>query len=176
MMRCGCLAAAGVFAVIVLAISSVLSLGIVDLSGNAAPVSADGWVKPVAGATVSQGFGCTNVSIEPYNASCPSRHFHSGVDLAVAAGTPIRAAASGVVRVVVSTTGFGLHVIIDHGNGLQSLYGHMSVISVEDGAAVSAGDVIGEAGSTGNSTGPHLHFEIDRDGIPENPLNDLSLP
>jgi len=175
MMRCGCLTATAIFIAIVVAISAVMSLGIVDLAGNV-QVAAGGWIKPVKGAFVSQGFGCTPVSIEPYDPSCPSRHFHSGIDLAAASGTPIYAAASGKVQVFVSATGFGLHVIIDHGNGLQSLYGHMSTVSVSDGDYVSAGDLIGTVGSTGNSTGPHLHFEIDRDGIPENPLTDLPLP
>jgi murein DD-endopeptidase MepM/ murein hydrolase activator NlpD len=175
-MRCGCLAATGIFIAIVVAISAVMSLGFVDLEGNVQTVSASGWAKPVKGATVSQGFGCTPLSFEPYDPSCPSRHFHSGIDLAAPSGTPVYAAAPGRVQVFVSTTGFGLHVIIDHGNGLQSLYGHMSTVSVSDGSYVSAGDVIGTVGSTGNSTGPHLHFEIDRDGIPENPINDLPLP
>jgi murein DD-endopeptidase MepM/ murein hydrolase activator NlpD len=176
MMRCGCLTATGIFIAIVVAISAVMSLGFVDLDGNVQPVSAGGWVKPVKGATISQGFGCTPVSIEPYDPSCPTRHFHSGIDLAAGPGTTIYAAAPGKVQVFASATGFGLHVIIDHGNGLQSLYGHMSAVSVADGSYVSAGDVIGSVGSTGNSTGPHLHFEIDRDGIPENPINDLPLP
>jgi murein DD-endopeptidase MepM/ murein hydrolase activator NlpD len=175
MMRCGCLTATGIFIVIIVAISAVMSMGIVDLAGNV-QLSGNGWVKPVKGASISQGFGCTLVSIEPYDPSCPSRHFHSGIDLAAASGTAIYAAAAGKVQVFVSATGFGLHVIIDHGNGLHSLYGHMSTVSVKDGSYVSSGDVIGTVGSTGNSTGPHLHFEIDRDGIPENPINDLPLP
>jgi murein DD-endopeptidase MepM/ murein hydrolase activator NlpD len=175
-MRCGCLTATGIFIAIIAAISAVMSSGLVGLDGSVQQVSASGWVKPIKDATISQGFGCTSVAIEPYDPSCPSRHFHSGIDLAAPTGTPIYAAAAGRVQVIASATGFGLHVIIDQGDGLQSLYGHMSMVSVLNGSYVSAGEVIGAVGSTGNSTGPHLHFEIDRDGIPENPLDDLSLP
>jgi murein DD-endopeptidase MepM/ murein hydrolase activator NlpD len=69
--------------------------------------------------------------------------------------------------------GYGCHVIIDHGNGYQSLYGHMSVLSVSPGQAVSQGQQIGKMGSTGRSTGPHLHFEIRSGGTLLNPLNFL---
>jgi hypothetical protein len=137
---------------------------------------AGGWTRPVDGAVVSQPFGCTPYTMEPFDRSCPSGHFHSGIDLAVPMGTPIRAALDGVAHVVASTTGYGLHVIVDSGNGLTTLYGHMSSVAVHDGDEVSAGDVIGAAGSTGNSTGPHLHFEVRRDGIPEDPTLDVALP
>jgi murein DD-endopeptidase MepM/ murein hydrolase activator NlpD len=76
----------------------------------------------------------------------------------------------------VSATGYGLHVVIDHGGGLSSLYGHLDTALVMTGDFVTAGQVIGTVGSSGNATGPHLHFEIRRDGIAEDPGLDLTLP
>jgi len=134
------------------------------------------WTKPVDGAVVSQPFGCTPYSMEPADRSCPSGHIHTGIDLAAPLGTPIHAALDGIAHVIASATGYGLHVIVDSGGGLTTLYGHMESVDVHDGDPVSAGDVIGEVGSTGNSTGPHLHFEVRRDGIPEDPTLDLALP
>ena len=72
-----------------------------------------------------------------------------------------------------NTTGFGIHVIIDHGFGYQTLYGHMSELKVRAGQKVKRGDVIGEVGSTGLSTGPHLHYEVHKDGMPVDPVNFL---
>ena len=140
------------------------------------PVAGGAFVKPVFGARITQSFGCTPFTMEPYDAACATHHFHSGVDLAAASGTSVHATLAGSARVVLTATGYGLHVVIDHGGGLTSLYGHLSAASVRTGDYVVAGEVIGAVGSTGNSTGPHLHFEIRRDGIPEDPLQDLSLP
>jgi murein DD-endopeptidase MepM/ murein hydrolase activator NlpD len=137
-------------------------------------VPAGGFVTPVDGATVSQPYGCTALAIEPPSRLCAQGHFHTGIDLAAPAGTPVRATLAGRARVVVSTTGYGLHVVVDHGAGLSSLYAHLSAAFVVDGAAVAAGEVIGAVGSSGNSTGPHLHFEIRRDGLPEDPSLDLT--
>lgn len=134
------------------------------------------WSRPISGAVVTQPFGCSPYAMEPVDRNCPSGHFHSGIDLAAPAGTPIHAALDGIVHVVVSATGYGLHVIVDSGNGLTTLYGHMSAVAVQEGDGVSAGDVIGAVGSSGNSTGPHLHFEVRRDGIPEDPTLDVALP
>ena len=134
------------------------------------------WTRPVEGAVVTQPFGCTAYSMEPADRSCPSGHIHTGVDLAVPMGTPVRAALDGVAHVVVSSTGFGLHVIVDCGDGLTTLYGHLQSVDVGDGDEVAAGDVIGAVGSSGNSTGPHLHFEVRRDSIPEDPTLDVPMP
>ena len=134
------------------------------------------FVTPVRSAVISQGFGCTAVAIEAVDAQCPGGHWHSGIDLAAAMGTPVYATAAGWVHVVVAATGFGLHVIIDHGGGLRSLYGHLSSVSVADATYVLGGERIGAVGSTGNSTGPHLHFEIDRDGVAEDPRLLVALP
>ena len=108
--------------------------------------------------------------------ACAGGHWHSGIDLAAARGTPVVATLPGIVTVIVSPTGYGLHVVIDHGGGLSSLYGHLDTVVVASGDVVTAGQVIGTVGSTGNATGPHLHFEIRRDGIAEDPLLDLALP
>jgi murein DD-endopeptidase MepM/ murein hydrolase activator NlpD len=144
------------------------------LKGVTAEESA--WTRPVDGAVVTQGFGCTPYSFEPVDHSCPSGHVHTGIDLAVPLGTPVRAALDGVAHVIVSTTGYGLHVILDHGDGLTTLYAHLESVGVHDGDDVLADDVVGLAGSTGNSTGPHLHFEVRRDGVAEDPTLDVALP
>lgn len=140
------------------------------------PAPAGAFVTPVRGASISQAFGCTSVSIEPVDTSCPGGHWHSGIDLAAATGTPVAATAAGIAHVIESATGFGLHVVIDHGGGLRSLYGHLSAVDVVDGQPVSGGQLIGAVGSTGNSTGSHLHFEIDRNGIAEDPRGLVVLP
>jgi murein DD-endopeptidase MepM/ murein hydrolase activator NlpD len=134
------------------------------------------WIRPVDGAVVTQPFGCTSYAMEPIDRSCPSGHIHTGIDLAAPFGTPVRAALDGIAHVTVSATGYGLHVALDDGDGLSTLYAHLSAVDVHDGDDVSAGDVIGEVGSTGNSTGPHLHFEVRRDGIAEDPTLDVALP
>ena len=97
--------------------------------------------------------------------------YHMAVDIANSAAPPIAAADSGTVVIVeYLRTGYGQHVVIDHGNGYQSLYGHLSEIYVKPGDAVSRGQVIGRMGSTGHSTGMHLHFEIRKNGVTQNPL------
>ncbi len=96
--------------------------------------------------------------------------YHPGFDIAAPTGTPIRAADSGrVVTVLYQNHDYGYHVIIDHGNGTQTLYGHLSRIDVSEGQNVSRGQQIGLMGSTGRSTGPHLHFEIHVGGRQVNP-------
>lgn len=138
--------------------------------------SGGAFVIPVSGSTVTQRFGCTSFSFEPRDPNCPSGHFHSGIDLAVPVGTPVRATGSGIAHIFSLQTGYGLHVIVDHGQGLSSLYGHLSAVTVSEGDPVAAGVGIGLVGTTGNSTGPHLHFEIRRDNIPEDPSLDMPLP
>ncbi|BAU08129.1 peptidoglycan DD-metalloendopeptidase family protein [Fischerella sp. NIES-3754] len=88
------------------------------------------------------------------------RRFHAGMDIGAATGTPILAAYSGQVEVADWVGGYGQAVILNHNNALQTLYGHMSQILVQPGQRVERGTVIGLVGSTGNSTGPHLHFEV----------------
>ncbi len=99
------------------------------------------------------------------------QRYHTGIDLAAPHGTPIMAAKSGQVRVAGwSSVGYGFHVVLDHGGGLETLYAHMSRITVRPGQWVEGGQVIGHVGSTGWSTGPHLHFEVRVNGTPRNPL------
>lgn len=102
------------------------------------------------------------------------RWYHPGIDIANKAGGSILAADAG--RVIVSgwvSSGYGYHVIVDHGNGYQTLYAHMSRISVVNGQSVARGSVLGAMGSTGRSTGVHLHFEIIRSGVRVSPLEYL---
>jgi murein DD-endopeptidase MepM/ murein hydrolase activator NlpD len=165
----------------VVAITAVVGIGLCGgtaLAGGAVAGTASGvaFVKPLTHSWISQGFGCTSFSFEPIDLACPGRHWHSGIDLAAARGTPVMATLPGIATVILSATGYGLHVIIDHGGGLSSLYGHLDTVLIETGDAVMAGEVIGTVGATGNATGPHLHFEIRRDGIPEDPRLDVALP
>lgn len=99
--------------------------------------------------------------------------YHSGIDIGADYGDSVRAADSGVVVHADWMGGYGKAVIIDHGNGISSLYGHNSEILVSEGQSVRKGDVISRVGSTGYSTGPHLHFEVRQNGSPVSPLNYL---
>jgi murein DD-endopeptidase MepM/ murein hydrolase activator NlpD len=94
---------------------------------------------------------------------------HAGVDLAAPHGTPISAAGAGVIVAAGEEQGYGNAVLIDHGNGYLTHYGHMSAITVTVGQHVAVGDQIGAEGSTGHSTGPHLHFEVHQ-GTYQNPI------
>lgn len=94
---------------------------------------------------------------------------HTGLDIATATGTPIKVVADGTVTLAQYTGSYGYLVKIDHGNGIETWYGHTSKMYVKEGQEVKAGDVIALVGSTGNSTGPHLHFEIRINGEHVNP-------
>jgi murein DD-endopeptidase MepM/ murein hydrolase activator NlpD len=98
--------------------------------------------------------------------------FHEGMDFTAATGTPIYATGNGVVRPPDGHgTGYGNYIIINHGYGYATLYGHMSKVSVRSGQAVKRGQVIGYVGSTGASVGPHLHYEVIKNGQKINPIN-----
>jgi len=100
--------------------------------------------------------------------------YHTGLDIASNKAPGIAAADSGrVITVARLRAGYGWHVVLDHGNGFQTLYGHLSSIAVEAGQQVGKGQILGVMGSTGRSTGPHLHFEIRKDGVILNPLSYL---
>ena len=103
---------------------------------------------------------------------------HNGVDLAAVTGTPIFASKSGVVTTACIGwgNGYGNHVVINHGDGFSTLYAHQSALNVYEGQIVSQGDVIGYVGSTGNSTGPHLHFTVFKNGETINPMSCSCLP
>lgn len=95
--------------------------------------------------------------------------FHAGIDLAAKAGTPVKAAGAGVVRFAGTADGYGRHVVIEHGAGLESRYGHLQKIGVAHGQRVERGQLIGLTGNTGRSTAPHLHYEVLVDGRPVDP-------
>jgi murein DD-endopeptidase MepM/ murein hydrolase activator NlpD len=98
---------------------------------------------------------------------------HEGIDIGVGYGTPIHAAAGGVVIYCGWEEGYGNMTLINHGGGLSTLYGHQSSIIVSAGQSVAQGQVIGYVGSTGKSTGCHLHFEVRVNGNPVDPLGYL---
>ncbi|HEU4423120.1 MAG TPA: M23 family metallopeptidase, partial [Pilimelia sp.] len=95
---------------------------------------------------------------------------HAGVDLAIREGTPFRAAHSGTVTLAKWYGGYGNCVILDHGNGIETVYGHASSLLVKEGQKVEAGDPIGLVGNTGHSYGSHLHYEVHVYGVPKDPI------
>lgn len=123
----------------------------------------EAYVYPVMGPRLSSSYGKRRHPVKKV-----TQHHH-GIDLAAPAGAPIRAIADGQVMFADPYAGYGKLVVLQHSNGLTSHYGHCSKISVEPGALVRAGDIIGTVGSTGISTGPHLHFELRKDGTTLNP-------
>lgn len=141
-----------------------------------APTPADGWSPgggprvawPLRGA-VTQPYGCTGFELERPAQDCPSG-FHRGLDLAQPQGAPIRAAADGLAYPFADPERYGNHVVVQHAAGYSTLYAHMLRTNVAWGQSVRAGDLIGWVGSTGNSSGPHLHFEIRFAGSTQDPV------
>lgn len=127
-------------------------------------------VMPVSTKWYSSGFG---VRIDPFTGRSV---FHEGVDFTAATGTPIVAAAGGVVVYSGFHSEYGNMVDVDHGNDLVSRYAHASKRTVKVGQVVVRGQKIAEVGSTGRSTGPHLHFEVRHKGLPQNPSRFLKMP
>lgn len=119
-------------------------------------------VRPCDG-ILSRGFGMHN---DPFTGTYQP---HNGIDIAAARGTPVFATADGVVRYAGFQTKLGNTVVIDHSNGIRTYYGHLSKTQVLKGQRVSRHDLIGLVGSSGYSTGPHLHYEIRQSGRPVNP-------
>ncbi|MCL2068208.1 MAG: M23 family metallopeptidase [Treponema sp.] len=103
-----------------------------------------------------------------------SQSFHSGLDIRGNTGTPVRAAMDGTVSVVGNDWLYGRYIIMEHHNGYQTLYAHLDAFSVKQGERVVQGNKIGEVGSSGRSTGPHLHFSVFRNGKAVNPLDFLN--
>ncbi len=124
--------------------------------------------RPTTGAVTSP-FGPRR---DPFNGR---RSFHEGMDFRGWRGEPIHATADGVVRRAGRLGGYGRYVELDHGNGFRTAYGHMLRIKVRRGQEVKRGDIIGLLGNSGRSTGPHLHYEIKRNGRPLNPKDYLSV-
>ena len=100
---------------------------------------------------------------------------HLGLDFRGEVGDPVKATASGVVNYASMQNGYGNIVRITHENGYETLFAHLSQIDVQMGQTIKAGDVVGKLGSTGRSTGPHLHYEIRKDGTPIDPERFLTL-
>lgn len=148
----------------------------VDYDGPALPANATmdqynlglaATVSPIEGAEgwwVSSPYGWREHPVDD------EEKFHNGVDLAVNTGTSVKAFADGVVDYIGDSPVYGLYTQIDHGNGVTSFYAHCSELLVQQGQAVSVGDVIALSGATGNATGPHLHFELKKEGVLLNPL------
>jgi murein DD-endopeptidase MepM/ murein hydrolase activator NlpD len=119
---------------------------------------------------MTQPFGCTKLQLEPFDPYCPSRHFHTGVDLGAPRGTPVHAAAGGTATVGFDPGGAGLYVAVALDSHVRVLYCHLSAALVADSAQVVVGEVIGQVGATGLATGPHLHFEVQVDGRAVDPV------
>ena len=119
--------------------------------------------EPVKDGWVSSFYG---YRLDPFNGK---KTFHKGVDIAAKTGTAVVAAADGIVSWVEQSPSYGGLVEVDHGNGYVTRYAHNKTLKVEKGQRVSKGDVLALIGSTGRSTGPHLHYEVLRDGLNINP-------
>lgn len=120
--------------------------------------------NPLDAARLSSGYG---MRVHPI---LQRRRQHHGVDLSAPTGTPVYATADGAVARADRSRSYGLVVYLDHGAELETRYAHLSRLLVADGQAVRKGDVIGYVGSTGRSTGPHLHYEVRVDGVAVNPI------
>jgi murein DD-endopeptidase MepM/ murein hydrolase activator NlpD len=124
-------------------------------------------IWPVTG-PLRTGYGMRN---DPFGG--PSVEFHKGQDIAAPTGTPVNATADGVVVIAGWVKGYGNGIYIDHGNGISTRYGHLSRIDVVVGQPIKQGQHLGLVGSTGRSTGPHLHYEVRINGQAINPLTYL---
>jgi murein DD-endopeptidase MepM/ murein hydrolase activator NlpD len=127
----------------------------------------------VPGAVTTQPFGCSTLVLEPFDPYCPSRHIHTGVDLAAPQGTAVRAAAGGTADVGLDPAGCGLYISVVDGH-VRVLYCHLSAALVPPGDRVVTGQLVGRVGSTGLSTGAHLHFEVQVDGRAVDPVSWLA--
>jgi murein DD-endopeptidase MepM/ murein hydrolase activator NlpD len=129
---------------------------------NLQEINGDLFIWPVSGYITSP-YGYRK---SPFSGS---RQFHSGLDIGSPMGTPVRAAMAGRVSAVAYDEILGNYAVVSHHSGYRTLYGHMSVVRVKSGAYVGTGERIGDVGSTGLSTGPHLHFTVYKSGITVNP-------
>ena len=121
-------------------------------------------MMPLGGARLTSDYGMRDHPVLRKRAN------HKGVDLAAPTGTPIYATADGVVGRADWFSSYGLYISLDHGGDLETRYAHMSKLAVAAGERVQKGDLIGYVGSTGRSTGPHLHYEVRVDGVAVNPI------
>ena len=123
----------------------------------------------VLGAVVTQPFGCTNLELEPFDPSCPSRHLHTGIDLAARLGADVFSATTGTVITGYDAGGAGNFVKVVVDAHVRVLYCHLSSFRVATGDPVAPGQLIGLVGATGLATGPHVHLQVNIDGDPVNP-------
>ena len=124
----------------------------------------------VPGAVVAQPFGCTEMDLEPYDPACLSRHFHTGIDLAAPEGSPVYSATDGTAYTGYDPMGAGNFVAVRVDPHVRIVYCHLSTYRVSDGESITAGQLVGLVGATGLATGPHVHFQVDVDGEPVDPL------
>jgi murein DD-endopeptidase MepM/ murein hydrolase activator NlpD len=125
------------------------------------------WSEPLA--LPVRGCMTSPFGVQRYMNGKPTGGFHGGLDQRSRAGTPVHAVEGGTVKIVREWNLHGRTVGIDHGQGLESMYLHMSKVAVEEGATVKKGDVVGYVGSTGRSTAPHLHWSLYVNGVTVNP-------
>ena len=134
-------------------------------------IGADGFCSPIGSSWESRVTSEFGYRSDPFTGQASG---HTGIDIAVPTGTPVRAALPGVVTTATyNAGGYGYYVKIDHGNGMVTLYAHNSKLLVKAGDTVEAGDMVSLSGSTGRSTGPHLHFEVRVNGQRVNPRSYL---
>lgn len=119
---------------------------------------------PLEGASLTSGFGMRNHPV------LGGRRQHTGIDLAAPTGTPVYATADGVIGRADWYSSYGLYISINHGAAMETRYAHLSRLAVAAGDNVKKGDLIGYVGSTGRSTGPHLHYEVRVEGLAVNPI------
>ncbi|MFP5504415.1 MAG: M23 family metallopeptidase [Candidatus Sericytochromatia bacterium] len=147
-----------------LAAAGALLLSLAACGGGGNPLVPQ--LRPVEGGHISSGYGPREV--HPIYGAATGGH-HDGYDFAVGPGSPIRASMAGTVRFAAWKGGYGKTVILEHADGYSTLYGHAERLEVSEGQTVSQGQVIARVGSTGISTGPHLHYELRRHGRPVDP-------
>jgi murein DD-endopeptidase MepM/ murein hydrolase activator NlpD len=151
--------------------SSIAGMLAARQAGQQAAPAIPGMLRvPLRGARLTSPFG---LRVHPIYGTV---RLHAGMDLAAPTGTPVKAAADAVVVSAAAHGGYGLAVVLDHGGALATLYGHLSRLDVQPGDVVHRGDRIGLVGSTGASTGPHLHFEVRVSGTPVDPSPYLRSP
>jgi murein DD-endopeptidase MepM/ murein hydrolase activator NlpD len=152
------------------AMSGVAGAGISASYDHVGTLSTSDWERLAAAPSLWPVEGIVTGSfgerIDPFNGEGA---FHTGVDISSAFGTPIIAPADGLIRATQFVNGYGRTIIVDHGHGITTLYGHLSGYGVAAGETVHRGDVIGYIGSSGRSTGAHLHYEVRIQGTPVNP-------
>ena len=148
-------------------LTSEISSNADNTSSNASATGTGSLTHPVPGAAITSGFGGR---VAPTAGATTG---HDGIDYGAGYGAAVYAADSGTVITAQYNSARGNYIVINHGNGMQTWYQHLSSMNVTVGQTVARGQVIGNVGTTGISTGPHLHFEVHVNGVPVNPLNYL---